>query len=388
MASSLSPFALVEVGLFPDQIFFLALMPLYLLYIITKTKFRINPIIAFVLFSQIIVFFLVFMIDGFAGHLKAIGTLLSIGIISVFFRSYLLDIRSFVRIAVLFTLVVLLLSAVSTVLAYVGYFRPIPLFDRGNGEIVYRVGYTISNTVYPAGWGYFIRPGGVFIESGQLAMYTALAIIANAVVLNNHKYERLLIFLGLFTASLGFFVYLLAFLILFRRWKMLGFFVGSFLLALLLFGESALPKGNIVAQHTLGRVDSFFTVGIGGNRAAATQLVFSNLGKLPLLGSANDSVFRAPGADATILSPFLRYGIVGGIFPYLHILLFIMVPMPAGAQSKLQIDIQKNMFAIFILLMLSLFHRPFTLHFLYYIYLIALFEWEMHSYYSAKVKSG
>jgi hypothetical protein len=384
IASSLSPFALADAGVLRHQVFYVTLMPCLALYVFGARSIRINPYVGIVLASQIVIVLLVLLVDGLdglGGQLKTVGTLLSILLVSVLFSSRLLDIRVFVHVAVLFTLGVLLLATASLALAYWGYAVPEALYYRAGGDqLVYRVGYTLTNELYPVGSGYFIRPSGVFVEAGQLAMYASLAMMANAVVLRNRVYEALLIVLGLFITSLAFYLFLLAFFLVFRRWKALALYLAGFAAVVLLAGGHALIREDVVLDHVLGRTISFFTETLGGNRAASTWAVATHLDELRALGAAKDDAFLGVYADATVFGPFLRYGLFGGPFIYLHVLLFAAVPLLLGLQAPRGRVVRTQMPAIFALLALNLFQRPFTLHFLYYVYLIAMFEWELRRY--------
>jgi hypothetical protein len=379
IALSLSPVVLVEAEILPARIFYIVFMPVFLLYVLVKGNLRINTIIISVLWIQIFIIVLVALSESTAdiSYLyKTMGILVSVGFISVFFSSDLLDMRIFVKVVVLFSLGILLLAVLSTVFAFLGYIDPIPLFSRTEGgEVVYRVGCTFSNEVALAGAGYFIRPSGVFSEPGMLAMHVILAIITNALVLDNRKYELLLILFGLFTSTLSFYLFLFVFFVLFKRWKALAFFALVILCAVVIIPLVTNIEDTLVWQVTMRRIKLFFGEGFGSNRYRATMEVLSNLGKLNILGCVSLESFNSKGAEATIFGPFLAYGLVGGLFAYLHIFLFVAIPFFMCCKSPNR-RVSTRMLAIFTLLLLNLFHRPFTYHFLYYIYVIVLFEWE------------
>ena len=382
IGASMSPF---ERRGFDARLVYATLMSVLVLYALQSRRLRIDLLMACVLCIQVVAIGLAMMFDGQPERLLTISTLCSVAVVGILFWSRLLDITAFAKVCVLLTLGVAAAAAASTVLAYFGYLEPVPVFERPGTETtvetIYRVGLTLTNEVTSLGDGYFIRPGGVFIEPGQLAMWVSLALILNAVVLGRRVYEGLLACLGLFTSALSFVLFLTLFLVAFRRWRALQV-CGTALVILTVWGGLATfaQSESYLAYGTVRRVVTFFDEGVGGNRFQPTLTVLTQLNKLNVVGSIEGNPFGDPAVDATVWGPFIGYGWLGGMAAYGHLMLFAVVPLAMLSAHPKQIRPRTNMFRVFVLLVVSLYHRPYTLHFLYYVYLIALFEWEWRKY--------
>src|SRR5262249_5834961 len=137
IASTMTPFALVAAGVVPPRLFYIAFMPILGLLLFRAKTIRVNPYIGLIIGGQIAVLLIVFLIEWSTGHFLTALTLLSVFLVSVVMSSGLLDVRRFVRVLVLATIGVLVLAAVSWILAYRGLAIPVPRFDRGEGAMVY-----------------------------------------------------------------------------------------------------------------------------------------------------------------------------------------------------------------------------------------------------------
>lgn len=372
IAASLEPFALSRAGVMPDRLFYYIFFPFIFLWVVVNAKARVSDLPLAILYLQIA--FLVCLAvyrQSYSDFLTA-GTLASVAVVYLALSNGLIKLESFVHAYVLFIIAVLALAGTSMLLALSGSIEPVLVFERSDTESVYLFGLTLTSEFYRWGTGYFIRPGGIFIESGQLGMHATLAILANAVVVRNRSYERLLMLLGLFTTSLGFYVSTALFMLLWRR-KADLIFASIVLLGALIIagGVEALEQGTILVR-TVGRLFTVFGTEAGGNRWASMWTGLELLDKAGLWGGLREADWLLAGdADATIVGPLLRYGVLGGIILYLHVILLGAVGTRAIWRLKPR-EPENVLFKVFVILALNLYHRPFVVHFLYYLILLAM----------------
>lgn len=284
--------------------------------------------------------------------------------------------KSFVHAYVLLMVIMVVLAASSTVLAYVGMVEPHPIYDRGTsqlgGSTVYSIGLTLSNEILQLGDGYLVRPGGLFDESGMFGIYVTLAILANAVVLDNKRYELLLIALGLFTTSLGFYLSVFWFLFFWRR--RIWFALCSIFLVAGAVGAFSVQQAqdSLLIVRTLGRVLELFGTNFGGNRLASSMEGAAMLWNAGPWGLNERDLMQIGDIPATFFGPFMTYGSIGGVILYMHIFLFgaYGIIQERGHMKRL---FSNNSFRVFIVMGTSLYHRPFCLFFLYYLILLAIY---------------
>jgi hypothetical protein len=234
--------------------------------------------------------------------------------------------------------------------------------EYGN-DVSYFLGTTTTNVFISIGDLRIIRYSGFFDEPGTYGLFAIFALILNRVYLGSIKYDFFIIIFGLFTFSLAFyFAVFLYFIFFYFSIKSLKFVFITFILLILTYlfvrlndNESYLK----LYEMSFGRIEDTQNGLSTSNRGALMNLDLSSFLSNPIFGVGPKNIV----AGANIFAIPAKYGIVGMFFFYIFLLwLFILL-----------IKKNKNLsyFKLFMILLLSLFHRPelssvFTLIFLYF----------------------
>lgn len=140
-----------------------------------------------------------------------------------------------------FHVLMLLLTIIGTVLYNMGLlygFRFISMGENSGATLVdYGFFYAKSHTFEYYDLDYHVRPAGYYDEPGSLGLVTVLLLILNRKILNNKKYELILLFGGIVTISMAYIYSFLLFLVLFyTKGKKLKYFLAFTLVAFLFIG--------------------------------------------------------------------------------------------------------------------------------------------------------
>lgn len=289
--------------------------------------------------------------------------------------------NDFVHYYVLIMVIMAALAAISVMLSFAGLLEARPVYDRGlisgeHGNIVYLVGPTLTNSIYS---GYFIRPSGLFDEPGQFGIYIMLALLANAVVLKKKMYEAVLIISSFFVFSLGLYITIILYLFLWRR-KVLFILLGAVLVvgSIGVFSAPEEVRFIYIYNSTIARF-SLLGTEFGGNRTEEIKAgvdMFWNMGAWGLTNREWET-YDLGNMAASFWGQLLSYGILGGIILYLHLLL---LGVSGIIQERGRIDrlLGNNFFRAFIVVAVSLTHRPNSLNFIYYLVLLAIYSAGRH----------
>lgn len=383
---SVSPSLLMKIGGIQEGLFFMMVMPVFALWLLFKRKVCFSTPVVIVLYLQVITLLFLALYHGSDLIVLTFNIVTLMGIIVAYLalENDLIVLEIFIKFYIQFIALLLILAVISVLLAFWGMLEPHQIYNRGLmgdqlGDTVYRVGLTLSNDLIQFGGGnYLVRAGGIFDEPGQFGIMVMLAVLANKVILGNKRYELLLIVLGFFTSSLGYYVFVWFYLFFWRR--KIWFLVSSLFIVGILGGfiVEGMDADTLVFSQTISRVLYLFGSGFGGNRSEGTAAALSMLWDVGLFGLDADKLVKYSQFEvtaATIFSPFLFNGLLGGLILYLHILLL-------GASAIIQVRghvirlVKNNSFRVFVLMSLSLYHRPSTMYFLYYLILLSIYLYE------------
>lgn len=364
----------------PGRLIALVFILAFAVRLLFRREIRFNKPVITILWLQITTLLFLELYHGSSdsgtGYIISAVTLIVVLIAYLVLENYMNVLESFIHAYVLLMVIILTLVFFSVVLAYAGMVEPYPIYDRGtsSGSTIYSIGLTLSNEVLKIGDGYLVRASGLFDEPGQLGIYVTLAILANAVVLNNKRYELLLIILGLFTASLGLFVSMFLFLMFWRR--KIWFVVCLIFLVAGAVGVFANLQGedSLLYSHTIDRILLLVGSEFGGNRGASSIAGAAMLWNVGPWGLSETELltYDLGLIPATFFGPFLTYGLIGGGILYMHILLIGAsgIIQELGHIKRL---FSNNSFRVFIVMGATLYHRPSCLNFLYYLLLLAIY---------------
>lgn len=266
----------------------------------------------------------------------------------------------------------ILIMAVLGVLAWVlvTFFGLSPVsvaIDRGDERDIFNYGLTFSKTIQ---YGFqTIRYSGFFDEPGAMGYWGMFALLFNKVFIKSRKMEWVLIIFVSFTFSMGFYLQLLVYLIVFNvNVKNLG--TSLVILVTVAIGVALLynTKGteyNWFYEMTIGRVETIIDAADSAgsaletdNRAEMTQLAKKEFHANPLFGSSTGEYILD-----NIYEPLARYGIIGSAF-----ILFPFLALLFGAIKRKDYEL----FRLMLVLLISFVNRPFHNFILYYFMLYCL----------------
>lgn len=377
---SVSPSLLGKLAGLPSGVGLAAIVPILALSLLFVRRLPFSVAIVSILWLQMAaLMFIELHHGGSTSFLLTVPTLFGVLVAYLALESGLVGVEELVHAYVVLMIVLLFLAAISVLLALVGKVHPLPVYGRGTsgsgGTTVYVVGFTMSNAIIDFGNGYFVRPSGLFDEPGQFGIMVTLAILANAVVMRRLSYEILLIVLGLFTVSLGFYVSIFLYLML---WRLRIWGLASIALLLTLAAGLAVEAQSgegLIYSQTVGRVVALFSSeSFGGNRFADSVTGLDLLWEVGFWGfNAKElSGYDTSEIAATFFGPFMYFGLLGGVILYAHIF-FLGAAGAWWSQGNFVQLLHSDSFRVFVVMVVSLYHRSSCLYFLYYLMLLAIY---------------
>ncbi|WP_163400302.1 hypothetical protein [Flavobacterium fluviatile] len=210
---------------------------------------------------------------------------------------------------------------------FLGLIGRIPNLGYIGNEEIHSVNYlfTFSNAVFNSGGDFqLLRIAGFFDEPGTFAFYLTFALLINQLSFKNSRYEKLLIFSGIFTLSLAFYIALFFQLLFYKNWMKQYFklcIVVSLLLVLFSSLKSNFPIIGVLSLATIDRFEKSDNGTIkGDNRSVHFEKGFEFFAEKPLLGHGKENVLtnmRFFGYDpSSLVGFFVFYGIVGTIIVF------------------------------------------------------------------------
>ncbi len=379
---SVSPSLLMKLTNIQDGLFFIIVMPVFALCLLLRQKVRLSFPVMAILGIQVgtLLFLALYHGGNQSGNIFSIFTLIGVCVAYLALENDMVILEKFIHAYVLLIVIMLIFAAISSVLAFWGMAEPHPVYERGlsdptMGDVVYSVGLTLSNSVFQIGEKYFIRASGLFDEPGNLGMMAALALLTNVVILKNKLYELLLTVLGLFTTSLGFYISIVIYLFFWRRKILFATCAVFFIMSAIGFVTELQASDNLIFSQTINRIILLFGTEFGGNRfegsVAGANLIW-DVGLWGLDARQLSRISSFESTAATFFSPFISYGLIGGVVLYAHILLVGMSGM-LQVRGNIKRLFNNNSFRVFVVIGISLYHRPSCLYFLYYLLLLSIY---------------
>jgi hypothetical protein len=231
--------------------------------------------------------------------------------------------------------------------AFIGL-TPIFSVQYGN-DISFFLGLTTTNVFINTGDIHILRYAGFFDEPGTYALFALLAILINKVYFNDLKKENLIIFFTCFTFSIAFYISILVYLLFFYfKIQYLKYTIPLFFLCFIIFTQYK-EQSDLIAkvyeltfERLLSTKDGITNTNRGDLFSKDLNTFLTN----PLLGigTNNDDI-----GGSNFFAIFARYGVIGSIIFYIHIIYFFLVSV-----------LSRNILNIkcFIVLIMTLFYRP------------------------------
>lgn len=246
------------------------------------------------------------------------------------------------------------------------FFNYTPLYflpDRAeNGRMIYNYGITFATMDESSS----LRYAGFFDEPGAMGYWGMFALIMNRLFVKEKWLEIPLVFCLLFTFSIGYYIQLALFFILFSFSKQN--FSKNILLCLVLFISvwTIISTKNtdlgFVYDMTVGRLEGFGEYNHGfsvDNRTESSELALREFWDNPLLGTQNLEL----NVGNNMYEPLALYGIIGTFFIYFPFLWLLV-------SSFLIKDYE--IFKASIVVIVGFAHRPFHSNLLYFFVLYSI----------------
>jgi len=314
------------------------------------------------------IFFLLFALikDNFGDFLSA-ATIIGV---MVFYSILKNSDELIVRSAKLYIWIMSLVSIgalVAFIGFYLGYFEHTFLARINSEYDLYLIGPSLTPEVLSISG--IVRPSGPFTEPGQLGIHIVFALIMNLLLGCNRKIEAILLAGGIVTLSLGTYVALLLYVVLYRinYYKFLNIILPAIVVVSTIF--ISLYVNEYIEDYIYVRSEDITNF---GNRGMGYSLFFENIHLINFFGvdeMQSDLLFAA-SADATAFGMFLRYGIIGGLIVNIHVIIFLINAI--GGILKSNIYKRRILLVITCIVVSMLFHRPFVVMFSFYLLLLLI----------------
>jgi len=347
---------------------FAIFIPTILLALMGGSKAKGNKYLLPFALSQLGGFALVYVVQGNILNMFSTGIYIALAYALVVLVDKKGGLIPFMRKYNVWILIMAILGSIAFVLVTFFGLSPISIAeDRGDEREIFNYGLTFSKTIQ---YGFqTIRYSGFFDEPGAMGYWGMFALLFNKAFIKSNKMEWLLIVFVSLTFSMGFYLQLLIYLLVFNvNFKNIG--PSLIILVTVTIGIAILysTKGtdnDWFYERTIGRVETIIDAADEANsaletdnRAEMTELAKKEFHDNPLFGSSTSEYILD-----NIYEPLARYGIVGSAF-----ILFPFISLLLGALKRKDYDV----FKVMLVLCASFVHRPFHNFILYYFMLYCL----------------
>ena len=294
-----------------------------------------------------------------------------------------------------------ILGAIAFLLGILGFLEPYSVYQNIDGRNGYNFILTFSNSVFFLGDRVLIKVAGYFDEPGTFAFYIIFALLLNKISFNNKKWELVLIFSGLFTLSMAYYI-ILGFYYLFfyymNKKTIIISVIRNILVFLFLFAIIAginyfSSESPVISQINQITIERFRAAEgdpgrfvIGDNRSRLVKLALEAFTDSPFMGHGAsyyknpDSSYYERWFGANLFEPLGTFGIIGTIFLYLHVFyLFYIMIVKIGRYNS-------DYIKICILIFITYLQRPHALGLLNYFLILLFVELSITYYRSIKRK--
>lgn len=311
---------------------------------------------------QIFGFTLVYAAHGNIINIVSTGLNILLAFLLVYYIEKTIGLSTFIKKYNIWILIMAIMGSITWALVTFVGFDPISIvYDRADEREIFNYGLTFSKSIQ---YGFrTIRYAGFFDEPGAMGYWGIFALLFNKVFIKSKHMEWLLIVFVSLTFSMGFYLQLLVYFLVFNvnthnigRTLVISFIV---LVGIMALYSTKGTEYEGFYDVTIGRVETIMDVTEetgnvleADNRAEMTELAKKEFHNNPIFGSDTKEYILD-----NIYEPLARYGIVGTVF-----ILFPFFYLFFKALNKKDFDIVRVM----IVLIVSFFHRPFHDFLLYY----------------------
>lgn len=250
----------------------------------------------------------------------------------------------FITIMAVFSVVVFFLCLLFNI-------SPLNEFINPDGRTGYNFVISFTNVYFDVGAFKIIRPSGFFDEPGTLAFYLIVGTLLNDLLFGYKNIRIILLVCGIFTLSIAFYVLLLLYLSFRYKKRYFSKIVLTFGMVVLIstFAISNLDdeKQTLLYGYTIGRVENIFddkskssdTYFQGDNRSDLIKNSFIAVRDSPIIGQGlsyrtdNSSVVFGKFVGANPFSLFAIHGLFGGIIFSLHLFYYLWLSFKSAKFS-------------------------------------------------------
>jgi hypothetical protein len=283
------------------------------------------------------------------------------------FISTFFNIKQLVQTNIYVIATMALLGALIFILLLTGFWRSFGSFQGPSWETQNYI-FTTAGAVWLVENVSIIRVGGFFDEPGTFAFYIIFALICNKLLGFSDKCEKVLIFCGILTFSVTFFISLFFYyIIIYFKFKNLKYFI-IFSLLLIFFNNYIQNNKNdsrilnVLSIMSIDRLlisndsDKFID---GDTRSEPTKIALNAFIKAPFLGHGlsvterSNSEYYNLFLGANIFTPFAYHGFFGVIIFYLLYIYWTVQCIKISLKN-----LNKIVFASWFIITINLLQRP------------------------------
>jgi hypothetical protein len=230
---------------------------------------------------------------------------------------------NFCKLFIIITIIISIFTIASFFLILYGYLTPFKTFTNPDGRVAYDYLIQYTNTIQYSQEGSLIRPAGFFDEPGTLAFVIINALFINFLVVRSKIAECILIFAGILTSSLAFYILLSLYFLIVKNIN-IKTVIFIILIVILLYFIINYNIENILFQNiydiTFGRFhlnpDINNGLVVGDNRTAELKAVINIFVNNPIIGSGfleENTKTDISGFDSVLElgHPLIFHGILG-----------------------------------------------------------------------------
>lgn len=315
-----------------------------------------NPVFSKIIFIQVLfLFFAGFLLNSASNYMVLFYLLLSWIFLFLILNSFnfLFFLKNFIRVNILMGF----LSILGIVMFALGKLKLLGVYQYQGDAQIYNYGLLFLKRTSEI--SYQLRPAGYYDEPGSYAFVVMFLLLLNRKYFHNMKWEYLLIFLPLVTASLAHIVTIVifAFLFYFNKKHITKIFFSLIFIYSLYFiviNFSNIKSVEYFKYRTFERVENIIGGGEDSSRQGGLDLGPEIFAEYPWGNSKEEVAQNYPSfVDEIFWGPLIYYGIFGVAFYFLPFIYF-------GAKSIRNKDIMGMLFLLVVCL--NLLQRPYYMY--------------------------
>ena len=307
------PFVFTYMIGYPSLLFIVFFSILMLLICIAKRYLK-SPKIGLGLCLMWLFFFFQLLFRGTTVSINNMVQIIIVGILFLFIENFI-SLRTMIKQYIIVISIIVIFAFLGGVIEFITGAQPLFYYTAHDGRHVAVFLFTVCNSGIDFVTHPIIRSSGIFDEPGTLAFFTMIALLLNAIYLNNKTVEKILLFLPITTYSVAHIMTFVLYILLFKINKRKQFILYTILAGLIYYGVNLAKDTEYhrIYQITVARFDKEDGEFKGNSRAELSHKAQKAFHENILFGvGAADK-----GDDTMATNPYTLlayYGIVGYFF--------------------------------------------------------------------------